>query len=166
MGGSPPPVPDLSDMPEWYIAIGGKSQRPVSLTELTAMVRDGKVSPSSLAWKQGMAGWVRLWEVPELASVLAPPPLPPMAGKLDRAGVRMGTGPDALSRLGIAGRMTMMTLRLGWQRRHPALNRGRQLRRHPIVLLPSTKPSRAVTCQWVTFWMASSSSRSSFMAAH
>ena len=64
---------------EWHVATGGKSKGPFSLTELTAMARSGEITPSTVVWKQGMAGWVRLSEAPELASALEPPPLPSSA---------------------------------------------------------------------------------------
>lgn len=66
---------------EWHVATGGKSQGPVSLAELTAMACSGEIPSSAMVWKQGMAGWGRLSDVPELASALEPPPLPPIAKK-------------------------------------------------------------------------------------
>ena len=68
-----------SGAPEWHVAAGGKSKGQFSPMELTAMARSGEITPSTMVWKQGMAGWVRLSEAPELASALEPPPLPPSA---------------------------------------------------------------------------------------
>jgi hypothetical protein len=72
-----PPIPVSPDSPVWHVATGGKTQGPVSLTQLTAMVRGGKIPFSASVWNQEMAGWTHLSEVPELAVAFAPPPLPP-----------------------------------------------------------------------------------------
>jgi hypothetical protein len=64
---------------EWHVAVGGKSVGPFSPMGLAAMARSGEIAPSTSVWKRGMAEWVRLSDVSDLASALEPPPLPPRA---------------------------------------------------------------------------------------
>ncbi len=66
-------------MQEWhYTGLGGKAET-ASEEALHDLVRAGSVSPQTLLWRPGMAGWAPAGEVfPQLFSTGTPPPLPPM----------------------------------------------------------------------------------------
>ena len=70
----PPPLPSK----EWWVAIAGKQHGPHDLSELAELISQGALSKDSLAWKQGLSGWLPMANIPELNSLLAstPPPLP------------------------------------------------------------------------------------------
>ncbi len=72
----PPPVPGKVD---YFIAVEGKQQGPMSLDQLRENITTGFISRQSLVWKSGMPEWQAVDSVPELAQALAkntPPPLP------------------------------------------------------------------------------------------
>jgi membrane protease subunit (stomatin/prohibitin family) len=71
---APPPLPQTG----FYLGIGGQQQGPFDVAALTARVRDGSLTRTTLVWRQGMANWVAAETVPELQPLLAaaPPPLP------------------------------------------------------------------------------------------
>lgn len=73
---SPPPPPP---MVQFYVAENGQQTGPFDLNTLTQLIRSGKVTPSSMVWKQGMAGWAAASTASELANLFqaTPPPLPP-----------------------------------------------------------------------------------------
>jgi membrane protease subunit (stomatin/prohibitin family) len=75
-GAVPPPLPGAAAM--FFVGINGQQAGPFDLATLSAKVRGGEISRSSLVWKAGMAGWVAAESVPDLASLftLSPPPLP------------------------------------------------------------------------------------------
>lgn len=67
---------------DWFYAIGGTRSGPISLDELRALARSGRVGPSDLVWTSGMAEWRAARETPEAWSanadaLLQPPPLKP-----------------------------------------------------------------------------------------
>jgi membrane protease subunit (stomatin/prohibitin family) len=71
MGGaaaSPPPPPPA---PLWHTADAGRTQGPFTLAQLSA-----HLTPETLVWRHGMSGWAPVSQVPELASLFAPPPPP------------------------------------------------------------------------------------------
>ena len=75
-GGSPPSLPTSA---AFYIGDGGKQAGPFDLNVLSAKVRDGSLTRTTLVWRQGMANWAAAETVPELQTLFAagPPPLPP-----------------------------------------------------------------------------------------
>lgn len=64
----------------WHLGLDGAAQGPFSQEEVRALIRDGRVGPDTLAWRDGMAEWVQVQTVDGLRSLLpsrpAPPPLP------------------------------------------------------------------------------------------
>ena len=75
-GAFPPPVPAAV---QYFYAVNGTQQGPVSLEQLKALFANRTINRESLVWKQGMANWAALQEVEELKSFLGgntPPPLP------------------------------------------------------------------------------------------
>ena len=75
-GMMPPPMPAAV---QYFYAVNGTQQGPVSFDQLKALFANRTVNKESLVWKQGMAGWTALQDVAELQSFLGgntPPPLP------------------------------------------------------------------------------------------
>jgi len=72
---APPPLPGST---QWYLGVDGKQVGPLAPTEIQAKVTAGSATPETLVWRAGMAAWVRLGDVPELAAApgSTPPPLP------------------------------------------------------------------------------------------
>ncbi|MGI6353630.1 MAG: RDD family protein [Lentisphaerae bacterium] len=80
----------------WYFGENDQQQGPVSLDELKAMIRSGRLTVDTLVWRQGMSDWMPVQGVPELRleADLArrgavgpqyqpsnvPPPVPPPTG--------------------------------------------------------------------------------------
>ena len=72
----PPPMPVSV---QYFYAVNGTQQGPVSFDQLKGLFANRTVNKESLIWKQGMSGWTALQEVEELKSFLGgntPPPLP------------------------------------------------------------------------------------------
>ncbi|GGG39747.1 antifreeze protein, type I [Croceivirga lutea] len=73
---APPPMPVAV---QYFYAVNGTQQGPVSFDQLKALFANRTINRDSLVWKQGMANWTALQEVEELKSFLGgntPPPLP------------------------------------------------------------------------------------------
>lgn len=79
--------PEPAAQAEWYVSPGGNVAGPFQVAHLIEMAQKGELTPDTLCWKDGMAQWQRLADVPELRSVVAqivaapaapsgPPPLP------------------------------------------------------------------------------------------
>lgn len=51
----------------WYVARNGKRLGPVSEADLIVHVKNGKLKPSDLVWKEGMSDWAPAGEVGALA---------------------------------------------------------------------------------------------------
>lgn len=74
--GVPPPMPTQV---QYFYAVNGTQQGPVSFEQLQALFAGRTINRDSLVWKQGMANWTALKDVEELKSFLGgntPPPLP------------------------------------------------------------------------------------------
>ncbi len=72
----PPPMPAAV---QYFYAVNGAQQGPVSFEQLKALFAGRSINKESLIWKQGMSGWTALQEIEELKSFLGgstPPPLP------------------------------------------------------------------------------------------
>ncbi|HOG50147.1 MAG TPA: RDD family protein [Lentisphaeria bacterium] len=50
----------------WYFGENDQQQGPVSLDELKAMIRSGRLTVDTLVWRQGMSDWMPVQGVPEL----------------------------------------------------------------------------------------------------
>ncbi len=68
-----PPVPAEG---HWYVVIQREKHGPNSLAQLGDLLASGRINAQSLVWQKGMAGWMRLAEVPELRPLLTPRPAP------------------------------------------------------------------------------------------
>ena len=73
----PPPLPAGQS---FHVEIGGQAQGPFTVAQIQSGVANGQVTPESLVWAAGMAGWVAASTVPAHQALFqAPPPLPPAA---------------------------------------------------------------------------------------
>jgi membrane protease subunit (stomatin/prohibitin family) len=72
---APPPVP--GSIP-FHIVVAGKDSGALNMDQIAQYVSSNAVTKDTLAWKQGMAGWIKMGDIPELASLFAaaPPPIP------------------------------------------------------------------------------------------
>ena len=82
---TPPPMPNV----QYYLAVSGQQIGPFPVPQLQQLVQNGQLTPQTLVWKQGMAGWEQAGSVAELASLFAPPvpggggtTPPPMPGSI------------------------------------------------------------------------------------
>lgn len=66
---TPPPMPNV----QYYLAVSGQQIGPFPIPQLQQLVQNGQLTPQTLVWKQGMAGWEPASSVTELASLFAPP---------------------------------------------------------------------------------------------
>lgn len=66
----PPPVPETA----YNVAVNGQSTGPYNMATLSQMAREGQINTATLVWKPGMANWVTVADVQELASVVASVP--------------------------------------------------------------------------------------------
>jgi membrane protease subunit (stomatin/prohibitin family) len=74
-GPVPPPPPAA-----WHLAIDGTTRGPIAGSQLLSMIGAGALTPMTLVWTAGMAGWMPAGDVPQLAAAFsgaAPPPPPP-----------------------------------------------------------------------------------------
>jgi membrane protease subunit (stomatin/prohibitin family) len=80
--GTPPPMPGAAGaapaQPAYFVAVEGQQKGPLTLDQLRAEVSAGRLQRNTLAWKNGMANWTAIDQIPDLASLFAnvPPPLP------------------------------------------------------------------------------------------
>lgn len=66
---TPPPMPNV----QYYLAVSGQQIGPFPVPQLQQLVQNGQLTPQTLVWKQGMAGWEQAGSVAELALLFAPP---------------------------------------------------------------------------------------------
>lgn len=74
-GATPPPLPNQA---QYYYAANGQQAGPVNFEALKNLFAARSINAETLVWKQGMADWTSLQNVPELQNLLGsvPPPLP------------------------------------------------------------------------------------------
>lgn len=72
----PPPLPQAAQL---YVALDGQQAGPFDLPGVQNLIQQGRVTPETLVWKQGMAAWAAASTVPETANLFGavPPPLSP-----------------------------------------------------------------------------------------
>ncbi len=75
---TPPPPPTSNYM----ISVNGQQSGPYSIPQIAQLVQQGQINAQTFVWKQGMANWVQVAQVNELATLFMsntpPPPPPPM----------------------------------------------------------------------------------------
>ena len=60
----------------WFFASNGQQQGPVPEAQFRDLIARGSVTPDTLVWSEGMAGWQRAGEIPGLMSGARPPAMP------------------------------------------------------------------------------------------
>jgi hypothetical protein len=73
-------VPVAPPIDEWHVGINEVPVGPMRREEIARKLVAGSVGPDSLAWREGLDDWLPIRQIPELAILLAPPPvvgLPP-----------------------------------------------------------------------------------------
>lgn len=74
---APPPI---SQQQTYFVYVNGQQLANQTMQTISAMLQQGNINVDTLVWKAGMATWLPLSQVPELASLLnqqTPPPVPP-----------------------------------------------------------------------------------------
>ena len=71
---APPPMPPQQ---MFHVAVGGVQQGPFPVAQLQQMAQQGQLTPETLVWTAGMAGWAAANSVPALSQMFGavPPPL-------------------------------------------------------------------------------------------
>lgn len=67
-------------MEEWYYGKNGQQQGPVDLEQIRSLLASGQLSPTDLVWKEGMANWTAIGQIPELT------PHTPVTGNFGQGG--------------------------------------------------------------------------------
>ncbi|MDR2232427.1 MAG: SPFH domain-containing protein [Tannerella sp.] len=75
-GAVPPPLPQQA---MYHIAVNGVQQGPYGIAQLQQMAQSGQLTPTTLVWTAGMAGWEAARSVTALSALFGavPPPPPP-----------------------------------------------------------------------------------------
>jgi uncharacterized RDD family membrane protein YckC len=64
----------------WYYAKGAQQGGPVSGDRIGSLLATGKLSPSDMAWREGMPGWAAIDAIPELNTKEGAEPTPSSLG--------------------------------------------------------------------------------------
>ncbi|MBI4600467.1 MAG: SPFH domain-containing protein [Planctomycetes bacterium] len=80
--GAPPPLPGSA--PRYFLGVGGQQVGPLDLNGLRSEIQAGRLTRTTLVWKDGMSGWEPAERVPEVSCLFqpatggagGPPPLP------------------------------------------------------------------------------------------
>jgi membrane protease subunit (stomatin/prohibitin family) len=72
-GGAPPPLP--SDA-AWHLAEAGRAVGPLAADAIGRAAAEGRLRRTTLVWSPGMPAWLPAGQVPSLAALLGPPPIP------------------------------------------------------------------------------------------
>ncbi|TDV47924.1 SPFH domain-containing protein [Actinophytocola oryzae] len=79
----PPPLPGAQ---QFHVEINGAAAGPYTPDQLRPFVAGGQLTPATLVWANGMAGWAAAQTVPALAGLFAPAGPPPLPGASQRGG--------------------------------------------------------------------------------
>jgi hypothetical protein len=60
----------------WHVAEDGRASGPFGLDALSRAAAQGRLGRETLVWCPGMTGWLPAAQVPALAALFGPPPLP------------------------------------------------------------------------------------------
>ncbi len=64
----------------WFVASGGKQEGPYAETQFRDLIGQGRVTPDTLIWSEGMSDWQRAGDIPGLFSGASRPPAFPQSG--------------------------------------------------------------------------------------
>jgi GYF domain 2 len=71
----------------WFYAAQGQQQGPFPEAQFRSLIARGTVTPDTLVWSEGMAGWLRAGDIPDLTpSASRPPTVPQPGGRVTGAG--------------------------------------------------------------------------------
>lgn len=72
-------APPAAGATEWYAESQGQRVGPMPRAQLTTLAAEGKLTPESLVWHDGLSDWTPAGKLSELGDVFkkTPPPLPP-----------------------------------------------------------------------------------------
>ena len=75
--GAPPPIPGQV---KFYFVVNGQQAGPFDTNAIRQMISQNQITKESLAWKEGMANWLAVGTIPEIATMFGavPPPVPPV----------------------------------------------------------------------------------------
>ena len=79
----PPPLPAAQ---QFHVEFNGAAAGPYTPDQLRPFVAGGQLTPATLVWANGMAGWAAAQTVPALAGLFAPAGPPPLPGASTRGG--------------------------------------------------------------------------------
>ena len=66
---------------QWYYSKNGSQLGPVEQGELLGKISSGEIAQTDMCWREGMADWLPVSKVNELAMTARPsPPVPPVSG--------------------------------------------------------------------------------------
>ena len=68
---TPPPIP-IPQQSIWYLAINGSQYGPCDVNALSQIVSSGQANGETLAWRNGMASWQPMKQIPALAGLFTP----------------------------------------------------------------------------------------------
>lgn len=57
-----------ADAKIWHVAIGDKTEGPMTVAEVTEQIASGAISADALAWNEGLPDWKKIGTLPEFAS--------------------------------------------------------------------------------------------------
>ncbi|MCC8120036.1 MAG: SPFH domain-containing protein [Bacteroidales bacterium] len=74
---TPPPLPGNNNI-KYFVGLNGQQIGPLELESVRINIQEGKFVEDTLVWKQGMAAWDKLANLPEFKYMFStcPPPLP------------------------------------------------------------------------------------------
>lgn len=75
---APPPISQQQQT--YFVYVNGQQLANQTAQTISTMLQQGTINAGTLVWKAGMANWLPLSQVPELATLLnqqTPPPVPP-----------------------------------------------------------------------------------------
>ncbi|AUB80396.1 tubulin-like doman-containing protein [Candidatus Thiodictyon syntrophicum] len=76
----PPPLGVLPVVPQYlyFVVLNGQQQGPYPFLQLQQLLAARQLEFATLAWREGLAGWLPIGQIPELATLptVTPPPVP------------------------------------------------------------------------------------------
>jgi hypothetical protein len=108
----------MSGVSEWYMAIGGHQVGPVTAEEIVANLRNGTIDAATLAFRQGMASWTPIRDVPEFRVQAAAPSAAALAVPAVPAdGARTRSASRSTARTCSSSRSSSIPARARWRKR-------------------------------------------------
>lgn len=74
LGDIPPPIPSS---PKFHLNINGEQTESLDLNTIIQMIKEGKISQDTFAWRKGMSDWMKLSSIQEFSSLFSNDDMPP-----------------------------------------------------------------------------------------